>query len=215
LPRLPREQRSLHKCIDADDSQDWWQEWRVKKHLAEMHPAHLKRVTDLKKGKELSVGTIYRRVRYGKSRSEIRTDGLAGCLRTPRGGSSKQIVFTAGKGKVRMRWMTPREYARLHHGLSAPGFPKQILARQPRPFDERQIMVLGPGVINQMNDISYIQIAVRALFHIDFSAPPPIGRRVREITDSADQNPAGMDRSRRSLRANQDWLNISGVGHVT
>jgi DNA (cytosine-5)-methyltransferase 1 len=113
LPRLPKEQRTLHKCVDTDDSQDWWQEWRVRKHLAEMHPTHLRRVNELKKGKELSVGTIYRRVRNGKSRSEIRTDGLAGCLRTPRGGSSKQIVFTAGKGKVRMRWMTPREYARL------------------------------------------------------------------------------------------------------
>ncbi len=123
LPHLPGEQRSLHKSIDTDDSQEWWQEWRVKKHLAEMHPAHLSRVTELKKGKELSVGTIYRRVRHGKSRSEIRTDGLAGCLRTPRGGSSKQIVFTAGKGKIQMRWMTPREYARLQ---GCPDFPIKV-----------------------------------------------------------------------------------------
>jgi DNA (cytosine-5)-methyltransferase 1 len=62
-------------------------------------------------------------VRYGKSRSEIRTDRLAGCLRTPRGGSSKQIVFTAGKGKVRMRWMTPREYARLQ---GCPEYPINV-----------------------------------------------------------------------------------------
>lgn len=123
LPRLPREQRYLQECIDTDASEDWWQEWRVRKHLAEMHPAHLSRVMELKKGKELSVGTIYRRVRYGRSRSEIRTDGLAGCLRTPRGGSSKQIVFTAGKGKVRMRWMTPREYARLQ---GCPDFPINV-----------------------------------------------------------------------------------------
>lgn len=43
----------------------------------------------------------------------MRTDGLAGCLRTPKGGSSKQIVLRAGNGEVRARWMTPREYGRL------------------------------------------------------------------------------------------------------
>jgi DNA (cytosine-5)-methyltransferase 1 len=123
LPSLPSVNRGLRKCIDRDESQDWWEEWRVKKHLAEMHSAHLKRINVLKKENEVSVGTIYRRVRQGKSRSEIRTDGIAGCLRTPRGGSSKQIVFTAGKGKIRMRWMTPREYARLQ---GCPDYPIQV-----------------------------------------------------------------------------------------
>jgi DNA (cytosine-5)-methyltransferase 1 len=75
---------------------------------------------ELRNAKHLSIGTIYRRVREGRSRSEIRTDGLAGCLRTPRGGSSKQIVFLAGEGKIRMRWMNPREYARLQ---GCPDYP--------------------------------------------------------------------------------------------
>lgn len=30
--------------------------------------------------------------------AELRTDGIAGCLRTPRGGSSKQILVRAGNG---------------------------------------------------------------------------------------------------------------------
>jgi DNA (cytosine-5)-methyltransferase 1 len=123
LPRLPKENRNLDRCIDTDDSQEWWQEWRVKKHLNEMQPAHLRRMSTLKKDANVSVGTIYRRVRQGKSRSEIRTDGLAGCLRTPRGGSSKQIVFTAGRGRIRMRWMTPREYARLQ---GCPDYPIEV-----------------------------------------------------------------------------------------
>jgi DNA (cytosine-5)-methyltransferase 1 len=46
-------------------------------------------------------------------RNEVRFDGLTGCLRTPRGGSAKQIVVVAGKGTLRMRWMSPVEYARL------------------------------------------------------------------------------------------------------
>jgi DNA (cytosine-5)-methyltransferase 1 len=123
LPQLPRENRNLDKCIDTDKSQDWWSERRVKKHLDEMHPTHLRRIRALEKGDIVSVGTIYRRVREGKSRSEIRTDGLAGCLRTPRGGSSKQIVFTAGAGKIRMRWMSPREYARLQ---GCPDYPIEV-----------------------------------------------------------------------------------------
>jgi len=123
LPPLPRVNRTLHSCIDKDESQDWWKEWRVRKHLAEMHPTHLRRIKELKKATQISVGTIYRRVRHGKSRSEIRTDGIAGCLRTPRGGSSKQIVFVAGKQKLRMRWMTPREYARLQ---GCPDFPIEV-----------------------------------------------------------------------------------------
>ena len=43
---------------------------------------------------------------------EIRADGIAGCLRTARGGSSKQALVEAGAGELRVRWMTAREYAR-------------------------------------------------------------------------------------------------------
>ena len=53
-------------------------------------------------------------------RAEVRFDGLAGCLRTPRGGSGKQIVIAVEAGRLRMRWMSPREYARLQ---GVPDFP--------------------------------------------------------------------------------------------
>jgi len=45
--------------------------------------------------------------------AELRTDGVAGCLRTPRGGSGRQILFKAGKGKYFARLLNPRECARL------------------------------------------------------------------------------------------------------
>lgn len=123
LPLLPPENRTLHDVIDMDDSQDWWNQTQVNKHLKEMHPEHRQRVDLFKQSAYTVVGTIYRRVRKGSSKSEIRTDGLAGCLRTPRGGSSKQIVFIAGEGRLRMRWMTPREYARLQ---GCPDFPIKV-----------------------------------------------------------------------------------------
>jgi DNA (cytosine-5)-methyltransferase 1 len=63
-------------------------------------------------------GTAYRRTRpdeKGKKvqRLEIRFDGVAGCLRTPNGGSSRQTVILVNHGKVRTRLMTVRECARL------------------------------------------------------------------------------------------------------
>ena len=45
--------------------------------------------------------------------AELRTDGVAGCLRTPRGGSGRQILLQAGFGKVKVRLLTPRECAKL------------------------------------------------------------------------------------------------------
>lgn len=64
------------------------------------------------------VGTIYRRTRPdgsgGKTqRAEIRFDGIAGCLRTPQGGSSRQTVMVVQGRSIRSRLLAPREAARL------------------------------------------------------------------------------------------------------
>jgi DNA (cytosine-5)-methyltransferase 1 len=64
-------------------------------------------------GDDWSYGTVFRRVRKNRSMAELRTDGIAGCLRTPRGGSGRQILFKAGKGEYHVRLVTPRECARL------------------------------------------------------------------------------------------------------
>ncbi len=45
--------------------------------------------------------------------AEIRSDGIAGCLRTPKGGSAKQILLKVGRGNVKVRLLTGRECARL------------------------------------------------------------------------------------------------------
>jgi DNA (cytosine-5)-methyltransferase 1 len=56
--------------------------------------------------------------------AELRTDGVAGCLRTPRGGSGRQILFAAGHGKFFVRLLTARECASLmgadHFKIRAP-----------------------------------------------------------------------------------------------
>ncbi len=60
-----------------------------------------------------AVATGYRRTRNGKQRLELRFDGIAGCLRTPEGGSSKQFLVVKHDGVLHARLLSPREAARL------------------------------------------------------------------------------------------------------
>ena len=57
--------------------------------------------------------TGYRRTRNGKQQLELRFDGIAGCLRTPEGGSSKQYLIVKKNGSIHARLLTIREAARL------------------------------------------------------------------------------------------------------
>lgn len=57
--------------------------------------------------------TGYRRTRHGKQQLELRFDGIAGCLRTPEGGSSKQYLVVKKNNEVHARLLTVREAARL------------------------------------------------------------------------------------------------------
>jgi len=57
--------------------------------------------------------TGYRRTRHGEQQLELRFDGIAGCLRTPEGGSSKQYLVVKRNGETHARLLTVREAARL------------------------------------------------------------------------------------------------------
>ena len=57
--------------------------------------------------------TGYRRTRHGEQQLELRFDGIAGCLRTPEGGSSKQYLVVKKNGEIHARLLTVREAARL------------------------------------------------------------------------------------------------------
>ncbi len=106
--------QSISDLIDFDDDQPWWDQSQVDRHYAMMFERHSRQVELLRaEGGPPRALTAFRRVREGQQRMEVRFDGIAGCLRTPRGGSAKQIVLAITGGQLRMRWMTPREYARL------------------------------------------------------------------------------------------------------
>jgi DNA (cytosine-5)-methyltransferase 1 len=103
---------SVVERLMADDDR-WWDRERVSRFVDSLSPTQLERLESMTDGDDLQWRTAYRRTRSGVAVWEIRSDEIAGCLRTARGGSSKQAVVEAGRGSVRVRWMTPREYARL------------------------------------------------------------------------------------------------------
>ena len=115
MPALPDRKTELKQIVQKlpVDSPEWWSSERASYLLSQMSPRHKEIADKMMQGRNWSFGTVFRRVRYGKSMAELRTDGIAGCLRTPRGGSGRQILFMAGKGKFFARLVTPIECARL------------------------------------------------------------------------------------------------------
>jgi DNA (cytosine-5)-methyltransferase 1 len=109
----PRSAQDIATILDVDDSQAWWNEREVERHYAMLNDRHRERLDRMLRSGERFLGAGFRRRRQGATRLEVRFDKLAGCLRTPRGGSARQIVIVADHGRLRMRWMSAVEYARL------------------------------------------------------------------------------------------------------
>jgi len=87
-----------------------------------MTPLHRQKVARASTLGRRTVGTLYRRTRpdeHGakRQRAEVRFDDIAGCLRTPAGGSSRQTILVVEGKTIRSRLLSPREAARLM-GLS-------------------------------------------------------------------------------------------------
>lgn len=81
--------------------------------LSLMTPRHLEKVKTALRDPDTQIGFLYKRTRHGQQRAEVRFDGTAGCLRTPKGGSSRQTVVVVNNGRVRTRLLSRIEAARL------------------------------------------------------------------------------------------------------
>jgi DNA (cytosine-5)-methyltransferase 1 len=112
LPTSLIELSAVIEQLPVDDSR-WWSCERVHAFQASLSPRQAARVEALRQAPELSWRSAYRRTRNGVAVWEVRSDGIGGCLRTTGGGSSKQALVELGGGSLRVRWMTPLEYARL------------------------------------------------------------------------------------------------------
>ncbi|WP_374575126.1 DNA cytosine methyltransferase [Phenylobacterium sp.] len=111
----PRPNADLSSLIEADAP--WRDAGETDEILGLMSPLHRQRLEALRASGARAVGALFRRMRVEDGvrvqRAEARFDGLAGCLRTPRGGSSRQTLIMVEDGEVRTRLITAREGARL------------------------------------------------------------------------------------------------------
>jgi DNA (cytosine-5)-methyltransferase 1 len=114
-PEPPSTTATLADVVERLDAEDerWWEPQRVRRFKTGMVELQRERLEAMVRSSKLTWRSAYRRTRSGKSVWEMRQDEIGGCLRTARGGSSKQALVEAGNGELRVRWMTPREYARL------------------------------------------------------------------------------------------------------
>jgi DNA (cytosine-5)-methyltransferase 1 len=96
---------------------NWHTPAETRQLIAMMSDRNLEKLERMQSLGRRTVGTIYKRTRQGIQRAELRCDGVAGCLRTPAGGSSRQFVIVVEGKHIRSRLLSTREAARLM-GLS-------------------------------------------------------------------------------------------------
>jgi DNA (cytosine-5)-methyltransferase 1 len=125
LPDPPQSAVRLQEMLDRDAG--WWEPERSAYLLSQMQAGHRTRAEEAIRKRRWTYGTVFRRVRNGRTVAELRTDGIAGCLRTPRGGSARQILMKAGYGQYAFRLLTGRECARL---MGADGYKFDVPANQ-------------------------------------------------------------------------------------
>lgn len=119
MPNPPLRGSVLADLVEKDSANVVWHtKAETKRLLSLMSPVNRNKV---KEAQELGcnvVGAVYKRTRKGKDgiryqRAEVRFDDLAGCLRTPTGGSSRQTIMLINGKNIRSRLLTARETARL------------------------------------------------------------------------------------------------------
>jgi DNA (cytosine-5)-methyltransferase 1 len=144
LPQVAKRNSTFADLIEENPSDVQWHSPAQTKALLEMmSPINAQKVAAAKISKTRMVGGIYKRTRldengYKVQRAEIRFDDVAGCLRTPAGGSSRQSIMVIDGHKVRTRLISGRETARLM------GLPETY--QLPRNYNEAYHLT-GDGVV--------------------------------------------------------------------
>jgi DNA (cytosine-5)-methyltransferase 1 len=139
----PRKANFADVIEDEPEGVQWHSPAETKYLLSLMSPINRKKVEQAKRMGKRMIGGVYKRTRRDEEgnraqRAEIRFDNVAGCLRTPVGGSSRQSILIVEGDKVRSRLLAPREAARLM------GLPDNY--RLPKNYNEAY-HVSGDGVV--------------------------------------------------------------------
>ena len=144
LPTPPLRNTNFADLIeDEPDSVSWHTPLETRRLLSMMSKVNLSKVEKAKKSGRRMVGAIYKRTRRGEDgfkvqRAEVRFDEVAGCLRTPAGGSSRQLIMVVEGRAVKSRLISSRETARLM------GLPDEY--KLPQNYNEAYHLT-GDGVV--------------------------------------------------------------------
>jgi DNA (cytosine-5)-methyltransferase 1 len=109
----------LSKIIEENPAGVKWHSLAETNRLLDMmSEANRKKVNEAQLQNKRIVGTVYKRTRSVDKgnrvqRAEVRFDQISGCLRTPVGGSSRQLVMVVDGKEIRSRLLSAREAARL------------------------------------------------------------------------------------------------------
>ncbi|RUU25223.1 DNA cytosine methyltransferase [Mesorhizobium sp. M6A.T.Ce.TU.016.01.1.1] len=143
LPTPPLRNSCFADLVEESPSSvEWHIPEQTARLISQMSPVNLAKLDAAKRAGRRMVGTVYKRTRpqrpNGKVvRAEVRFDELAGCLRTPTGGSSRQTIIVVDGARVRSRLISARETARLM------GLPEDY--KLPRAYNEAYHLT-GDGV---------------------------------------------------------------------
>jgi DNA (cytosine-5)-methyltransferase 1 len=171
LPPAPVRNIVLRDLIEpAPHDVDWLSPAQVERLVSLMAPVHRAKLAAAGADRGRMVGALYRRTRRDAAgarvqRAEARFDGLAGCLRTPAGGSSRQSILVVEGKQVRARLLSGREAARLM------GLPDDYVL--PKRYNETYHLV-GDGV------------AVPVVRFLSEHLLTPLGRDERVLTAAAE-----------------------------
>ncbi len=163
---------------------DWHSSEATARLLSHMSSLNLAKVEQARKRKRKEVGFVYRRTRpqpdgHKRQRAEVRFDGLSGCLRTPVGGSSRQIVLIVEGGRIRSRLLSPREAVRLM------GLPDNYLL---------------PGNYNEAYHVAGDGVAVPAVRHMAVHLLEPILSQQTSLDRAASRGTASLIRQGNPVR---------------
>lgn len=170
MPAPPRREMRFADIIeDRPADVKWHTAAETRALLSMMSEINLAKVETAKAAGVRMVGGVYKRTRWSHGvkvqRAEIRFDDVAGCLRTPAGGSSRQLIMVVDGSRIRSRLISARETARLM------GLPDSYLL---------------PAAYNEAYHLTGDGVAVPVVRHIAKHIIEPVINVSREDTDGRD-----------------------------
>lgn len=118
LPSPPSIRQTLLDVVDLDEGGKWWPDPRVDKVFRQIPDNHRRVLRGKLVSRETWAATIRTNHRDGRTWADLRLDGLAGTILTPRAAGGRQILVVTKDGQLKMRWLTARECGRLQGSSS-------------------------------------------------------------------------------------------------